>query len=89
MSYVLVTADFPGVNAGQKAKIYSSLKKKWQQVNEPASGATFWLTSFQNALSETDFIKVVTDFVSCAQPYCNPRLTLQLSPTKPALGGVL
>jgi len=90
MGYVLVTADFPGINAGQKAKIYSSLKKKWQQVREPGSGATFWLTSFQNAHSETDFIKIViNDFVSCAQPYCNPRLTLQLSSTRPALSGIL
>jgi len=89
MDYVLVTADFPGVDAGQKAEIYHGLKKKWQQAREPASGVTVWFAPFKNTLSETDFIKaVISDFAACAQPYCNPRLALQLSTTKPAISNL-
>ena len=85
MAYVLVTADFPGVDARQKAEIYRGLRKKWQQTREPASGVTVWFAPFKNTFSKTDFIKnVINDFVACAPPYCNPRLALQLSTTKPA-----
>jgi len=86
MGYVLVTADFPGVNAGQKAEIYRGLGKKWQQTREPISGVIVWFAQFKNTFSDTDFIKaVINDFVACAPPYCNPRLALQLSTTKPAV----
>lgn len=89
MGYVLVTADFPGINAGQKAEIYRGLKKKWQRALEPVSGVTVWVAPIKNTFSETDFIKtVINDFVACAPPYCNPRLALQLSTTKPAVSNL-
>jgi len=85
-NYILVKADFPGTEAEQREIIYEELEKgRWNMAQDPGRGVgTIWYAAAKKGLSESEFIQsAIRNFVACAQPYCNPRLMLQLTPMKP------
>ena len=91
-SYVLVTADFPGVNSDQRKKIYECLdKEKWKKVTEPGRDIdTVWYASFAETVSEKDAIDLaISDFVSCCKPHCKPKLVVHWGPNKPTFHGLV
>lgn len=92
MSYVMVSADFPGVNGEQRKKIYECLKeKKWVKVTEPGRDIdTVWYAKFQDTLSEQDCIRItIKDFDDCSKPYCKPKLVIHWGPNKPTFYGLV
>jgi hypothetical protein len=92
MSYIIVTADFPGTDPDQRAAIYEELEKEqWSMAQDPGAGmGTIWYAAAESNLSETEFIKTaIHHFATCSQPYCNPRLTLQLTPAKPTFASLM
>ena len=91
MSYVLVTADFPGVTGDQRSKIYKCLvEKSWKKIQEPGRDIdTVWQASFKADVSEKDAIRVtINEFVECSKPYCNPKLAVHWGPTEPTRYGL-
>ncbi|MEI9911356.1 MAG: hypothetical protein WDO71_17860 [Bacteroidota bacterium] len=87
-SYVMVTADFPGVNADNRAKIYECLKaEKWKKITEPGRDIdTVWYASFEADVKEEDAIKIsINDFVKCSKTYCQVKLVIHWGPHKPYL----
>lgn len=92
MSYVLVTADFPGVNAEQREKVYRCLEQKmWHKVRELGRDiSTVWWASFNKEVSEEDAVRItISDFESCAGPYCPPKLVVHWGISKPTLHGLV
>lgn len=92
MSYILVTADFPGVSADQRKKIYSLLAEKlWNKIHEPGRDIdTVWQASFQEGVSEENSIKETkSDFDNCSKPYCKPKLVIHWGPSKPTRHGLV
>lgn len=87
MAYVLVTADFPGVTADQRNKIYDCLKeKKWKKVVEPVRDvSTAWYAGFVEDATEAGSIATaISDFDGCGKPYdCTPKLVIHWGPSKP------
>lgn len=69
MSYILLTADFPGVTSDQRTKIYESLKKEsWQKVTEAGRDvSTAWFAQFDDSFTEKSAIR-------------HPALFLRLEP---------
>lgn len=91
MSFVLVTADFPGVSSDQREKIYECLvKEKWQKVKEFGRDiSTVWYASFNPDVSEKTAIEIsIKDFVNCSKPYCRCKLVLHWGPNKPTFYGL-
>jgi hypothetical protein len=92
MGYIIVTADFPGTEPDQRAAIYEELEKEqWSMAQDPGAGmGTIWYAAAESDLPETEFIKTaIHHFATCAQPYCNPRLALQLTPAKPTFASLM
>jgi hypothetical protein len=85
-SYVMVTADFPGVSSTDRNKIYECLKKNsWTKVTEPGRDIdTVWYAPFNDDVSEADAKKVSrTEFEECSKPYCKPKLAVHWGPNQP------
>lgn len=85
-SYVLVSADFPGITSSQRDKIYACLEKeKWKKVTEPGRDiSTTWYASFNNDVSESSAIKITKDdFDTCCNGYCEPKLVIHWGQSKP------
>ena len=92
MSYVLVSADFPGVSSDQRGKIYECLEKeKWIKVKEFGRDvSTVWYASFKDNVTEENSIHVtIKDFENCSKPYCKPKLVIHWGPNKPTFHGLV
>ena len=90
-SYVLVTADFPGVNSEQRNKIYECLStEKWKKINEFGRDiSTVWYASFEDKATQEGAIETaIDDFDNCAKPYCKPKLVIHWGPNKPTFHGL-
>lgn len=91
-NYILVKADFPDTEADERELIYEGLEKEqWNMAQDPGRGmGTIWYAAAKKGLSESEFIQsAIRNFVACAQPYCNPRLRLELTATKPTFWSLL
>ena len=87
ISYVMVSADFPGVTPVERTKIYECLKeKKWKKVTEPGRDIdTVWYASFKDGVSEKSAKRISKDdFESCSKGYCTPKLTIHWGPNTPS-----
>ena len=87
----MVSADFPGINSQQRQKIYDCLREKnWIKVIEHGRDIdTVWYASFQADVSEESAIKItIREFVSCSQPFCSVKLSIQWGPHKPTFYGL-
>jgi hypothetical protein len=92
MSYVLVTADFPGVSSTDRDKIYKCLEEKyWKKVTELGRDiTTAWYDSFKDDVSEKGAINTtISDFENCSKPYCKPKLVIHWGPNKPTFHGLV
>lgn len=79
MSYIMVSADFPGVTNEQRNKIYECLKKNsWTKVTEPGRDIdTVWYAKFKDDVSEPEAKQVTKkEFEECSKPYCTPKLAV-------------
>ena len=86
-SYIMVSADFPGVSPVERNKIYECLKeKKWKKVTEPSRDIdTVWYASFtDNATEAGAKLTARNDFESCSKPYCTPKLAVHWGPNLPS-----
>ena len=92
MSYILLTADFPGVNSAQRTKIYECLEKElWNKVAEPGRDiSTVWFAAFKEDVTEKSAIQIaINDFEGCAKPYgCKPKLVIHWGPNRPTFHGL-
>lgn len=91
MSYVLVSADFPGISSEQRTKIYECLKKNnWIKVQEPGRDiSTAWYASYGDSIIEKMAIQASIDyFVNCSKPFCTPKLVLHWGPNRPTFHGL-
>jgi len=91
MSYVLVSADFPGITSEQRTKIYECLKvNHWIKVQESGRDiSTVWYASYTDSVSEKDAIQAsINYFVNCSKLYCRPKLVLHWGPNKPTFYGL-
>lgn len=91
MSYVIVTADFPGVTSEQRDKIYKNLEQeKWIKVKEFGRDiSTVWYARFQDNVAEESAIRIsINDFVNCSKSSCNPKMVLHWGPSKPSFYGL-
>jgi len=87
-SYVMVTADFPNVDAGERTKIYECLEKKdWTKVSDIGRDiSTVWYASFKEGISYEKAISITkNDFMDCAGPYTTPKLAIHAGPNKPSI----
>jgi len=92
MSYVLVTADFPGVTTEQRDRIYKCLEEKmWHKVKEFGRDiSTVWWASFKESVSEEGAIRTtISDFENCSKPYCKPKLVIHWGPNKPTFHSLI
>ena len=91
MSYVLITADFPGITSEQRRTIYELLKKeKYTKVHELGRDIdTVWYASFEDTITESRCIEItINEFNACSKPYCKPKLVLQFGINKPVFNGL-
>lgn len=87
MSYIMVSADFPGVTSSQRTQIYECLKnKKWIKVTEPGRDIdTIWYASFEDTISEKRAKEITKDeFETCSRPHCTPKLAVHYGPNIPS-----
>ena len=92
MSYILITADFPGVKPDQCNKITSDLEQKyWKKVNEEdANINTAWYRFFPNDITEeTAKNTAIRNFRESSNLYCEPRLVIHFGANKPEFHGYL
>lgn len=92
MSFVLATADFPGVTGDQRSKIYDCLaKKSWTKITEPGRDIdTVWKAPFRADIPEKEAIRIaIEEFVNCSKPYCKPKLVVHWGPSEPTGYGLV
>lgn len=92
MSYILVTADFPGIDTEQRNAIYECLEKKhWKKVKEYGRDiSTVWHGTFAAGTTEAVAITTTkTDFDNCSKPYCKPKLVIHWGPNKPTFHNLI
>jgi hypothetical protein len=90
MSYILISADFPGITPERAAQVASGLEQKyWRKSNEQESSInTAWYRFFPNDISEeTAKNTAVHNFIEASNLYCEPRLIIHFGPNKPSLHG--
>jgi len=86
MSFILITADFPGVRAEEMGEIYKRLKNGSWEKRHDHSGAlnTNWMISFGPGILEAEAIKIAqVSFMACCKPYCPPILVIQWGNSEP------
>lgn len=91
MSYVIVSADFPGVTTAQRNEIYTCLKEKeWHKVTEPGRDIdTVWYASFAINSKEVDCIRTaINHFKACSSKYCKVKLAIHWGPNRPTFEGL-
>ncbi len=84
--YVMVSADFPSVDATQRAKIYECLKnKKVVKITEADRDiTTIWFYYLEGIVTnEAAIIAVKNIFLECSKPHTTPKLVLHAGPNKP------
>lgn len=87
--YVMVTADFPFIDATQRVKIYECLKNK-NVVKITEAGrdiTTVWQAYFEgNVTNEAAITAIKNIFVECSKPYnITPKLVIHAGPNKPSV----
>ena len=92
MSYVLITADFPGVTSEQRKEIYECLElKNVTKVHEAHRDIdTVWTAYFPDDVAEIDSINsIIMIFEDCSKSYCKPKLVMQWGPHRPTRYGLV
>lgn len=90
MSYILITADFPGLSTEHYVHISSSLEQKyWRRVSESETGInTAWYRFFPNDISEeTAKNTAIRNFADSCNLYCQPRLVVHFGENRPTFHG--
>ena len=90
MSYVLLSADFPGVTGQQRNEIYECLaKKNWHKIVEPGRDISTTWQGYFKSVTESEAIEIAKNhFVTCASPYCKPKLVIHWGPNEPTYVGL-
>ena len=91
MSYVLITADFPGITSEQRKKIYENLEKeKYVKVHEVGRDIdTVWYAKFDEVVSEKRCLEIaIGEFNECSKPFCKPKLVLLWGPNRPTFNNL-
>jgi hypothetical protein len=86
MSFVIISADFPGVRTEEMSEIYKRLKSgSWEQRHDHDGAInTTWMTSFVPGILESEAIKIAqVSFMACCKPYCPPILVIQWENNEP------
>ncbi|MFH2033042.1 MAG: hypothetical protein ABIJ40_20815 [Bacteroidota bacterium] len=86
--YVLVSADFSGVDSAQRTKIYECLKEKqWKKIEDAGRDiSTVWYAPFKDEATDAGVISTSkNDFMNCAKPYTTPKLVIHVGPNKPSV----
>lgn len=87
MSYIMVTADFPGVTLTQRNAIYKCLTdKSWTKVSEPGRDIdTVWYAAFKDEVSEAAAKRTTkSEFEACCDKICTPKLAIHWGPNIPS-----
>ena len=90
MSYILITADFPGVASDNHVYISSNLEQKyWRKVSEQDTCInTTWYRFFPNDISEeTAKNTAIRNFIDSSNLYCAPKLVLHFGINRPTFHG--
>ena len=90
MSYVQITADFPGIHSDEMHEIYTRLEQgQWKKMHDHhGTMNTTWLAAYAPGVPEHDAIKNAQDtFMSCCSPYSRPLLVLKCIHDEPGSSG--
>ena len=86
--YVMVTADFPTIDAAQRVKIYECLKNK-NVIKITEAGrdiTTVWSAYFAGDVANEVAITATKNiFIECSKPYVTPKLVIHAGPNKPTI----
>jgi hypothetical protein len=86
MSYVQITADFPGIRTDEMNEISNRLEKgQWKKLHDHhGTMNTAWLATFAEEVPNQEAIKNAQDtFMACCSPYCRPLMVLQCIHNEP------
>jgi len=80
MSFILITADFPGIRSDEMAEIYKRLENgSWQKRhNHNGSSNATWALSLTPGIPQADALRIAqASFMACCSPYCRPVMVMQ------------